>query len=150
LTSANKAAWRNGRPKSFPLYLVLFGALALAGCQGSTQTQAEQQARDYMTIVIGMEAVSRSHVVVTRSQAGWLVVFRDAYATCDQGAWFPGACRFGRQAPYQDVYTCVPDTGEISQVGASGDRSLGDDDPCQWPSPNGTRAPAPTAAPGSL
>src|SRR5947209_4123344 len=122
--------------------------LALCGCQLSPQARAEQQARQYMTVVIGADAVNRARVIVTRSQAGWLVMFRDAYATCDKGTWFPGACRFGRQAPYRDVYTSVPESGEIGQVGASGDSPFGNDDPCQWSSPDATRAPALTATPG--
>src|SRR5438874_5915468 len=120
------------------LMLFLIGLLslllALDGCQGSTKARAEQQARHLMTLVIGADAVNRAQVVVTRSEAGWLVMFRDAYATCDQGVWFPGACRFGRQAPYRDIYTCVPDSGEIGQVGASGDSPFGAEDPCQWSS----------------
>jgi len=123
--------------------------LALGGCQGNTHAGAEQRARAIMTIVIGADAVNRSHVVVSRSQGGWLVMFRGAYATCDQGVWFPGACRNARQTPFQDVYACVPDSGEIGQVGASSEGPIGDDDPCQWRSPNATVAPAPTAAPGS-
>lgn len=129
--------------------IILPAVLVLAGCQGSTQAQAEQRARDYMTIVIGADAVKRAHLDTHRSQAGWMVIFRDAYATCDQGTWFPGACSSGRQTPFRDVYTCVPDSGEIGQAGTSGDLPFGNEDLCQWPSPNGTRAPAPTAIPGT-
>jgi hypothetical protein len=135
------------RLKSILLCLSLL--LALRGCQLSPQARAEQQARDYMTIVIGADAVNRAHVAISRSPAGWMVIFRDAYATCDQGTWFPGACRFGRQTPYRDVYTCVPDNGEIGQVGASGDSPFGNDDLCQWSSPNATCAPELTATPGN-
>ena len=115
----------------------------LVACRQSDEQKAEQLAREYMTRAIGVNAVNRAHIEMRSSEAGWQVVFRDAYASCEEGAFWPGACRFGSRT-FRDVYACVDHNWMIRQVGASpATEPIGIQEVCQALPPI---APAPTAA----
>ena len=117
--------------------------LLTTSCQAKPEKKAEQLAREQMTRVIGADAVDRSVVVIRPSVVGWMVIFRDANASCDEGPFWPGACRFGNRV-FRDVYACVERNWNIRQKGASGEsESLGEEDLCQVPTTE-----LPTAEPG--
>ena len=81
------------------------------------------------------QLADRSVIEVRPSQAGWMVIFRDANASCEQGSWWPGACRFGNRV-FRDVYACVEWNWSINQMGYSGEsEALGEEDLCQAPAP---------------
>ena len=127
------------------ILLILF--LLTAACQEKPEKKAEQFAREQMIRTIGLSAVNRSHIEVHPSGVGWLVIFRDANASCVEGSFWPGACRFGAKV-FRDVYACVEHDWNIGQIGASGaSESLGSEDLCQAPLPGATTEPLPTAAP---
>ena len=122
---------------------ILVVLLALTtSCQLKPQKKAENIAREQMTRVIGGNAVDRSVIEVHPSKVGWMVIFRDANASCEEGSWWPGACRFGNRV-FRDVYACVERNWSIEQMGYSGEsESLKDEDICQLPAPE-----LPTAEP---
>lgn len=122
--------------------LTLVFLLLTTACQPKPEKKAEQIAREQMTAVIGVSAVNRSVIEVLPSTVGWMVIFRDANVSCDEGAFWPGACRFGNQV-FRDVYACVEHDWNIRQIGASSEsESLGEEDLCQLPTTE-----LPTAAP---
>src|SRR5215216_2876618 len=113
-----------------------------AACQLKAEKKAERLAREQMTRVMGTEAVDRSVVELRPSKVGWMVIFRDANASCEEGFSIRGACRFGNQV-FRDVYACVERDWDIRQMGNSGaSDSLGQEDLCQLPTPE-----LPTVAP---
>jgi hypothetical protein len=136
------------------LQWVIFGIIALALLivlnvldWQDPQQKAEQVAHDRMQQVIGSSAVNRAHVEVRSSAAGWMVVFRDANASCSEGTFWPGACRTGANT-FRDVYACVERDWQIRQMGASSASApLGAGDLCQAVSAGRTLAPALTAVP---
>lgn len=116
--------------------------LLTTSCQAKPENKAEQLAREQMTPVIGVSAVNRSVIEVRPSIVGWMVVFRDANASCDEEPFWPRACRFGAHV-FRDVYACVKRDWSIRQMGASSaSESLGAEDLCQT-----TTAPLPTTEP---
>jgi len=122
------------RPR-FVRFILLVLPLMTAACQPKLELKAEKIAREQMTPVMGAEAVDRSVIEVRPSQVGWMVVFRDANASCEQGSWWPGACRFGNRV-FRDVYACVEWDWNISQMGYSGEsEALGEEDLCLAPAP---------------
>ena len=124
-------------------FLLLVFLLLTAACQGKAEKKAEQLAREQMKGVIGASAVNRSTVEVRSSAVGWMVIFRDANASCEEGSFWPGACRFGNRM-FRDVYACVERNGEIRQMGASASEPLEEGDLCQSPSvvlPTATAGP---------
>ena len=103
-------------------------------------------ARASMRSHSGVAATNRASVQVVPARGGWLVIFHDAQATCDQGTWWPDACRDGARVVYRDVYACVLRDGWlIDQIGAS-PRRIAAGDLCTDPGP---RRPgvAPSVAP---
>jgi hypothetical protein len=112
-------------------WILLFLLFVLVSCQQIDAQRAEQTARWYMVQNIGIRAVLRAHVEVRPSKVGWMVIFRDAYASCDEGISFIGACRFAPTV-YKDVYACVPQDWTIRGVGATKEPvSVGAEDVCQ-------------------
>ena len=115
------------------LILLMF-LLLLTACQQRPEETAEQRARHLMAPVIGADAMQRAHVEVRPSTVGWLVIFRNANASCAEGTFWPGACRFGSRV-FRDVYACVERDWQIRQMGASSAvNSLGAEDLCDAPS----------------
>jgi hypothetical protein len=113
--------------------LILVFLLLTAACQPKPEKKAEQVAREQMTGVIGTNAIDRSVIEVRLSNVGWMVIFRDVNVSCDEGAFWPGACRFGNRV-FRDVYACVERDWNIRQMGASSEsKSLGEEDLCQLP-----------------
>lgn len=123
-------------------FITLVFLLLTTACQPKPEKKAEQLAREQMVGVIGESAVDRSVVEVRPSTVGWMVIFRDANVSCDEGPFWPGACRFGNRV-FRDVYACVERNWSIRQMGASGEtESFGEEDLCQVPT-----AELPTAEP---
>jgi len=122
---------------------LLIFLLLTASCQPKPEKKAEKVARDQMIRVMGENAVNRSVIEVRSSRVGWMVIFRDANASCEEGSFWPGACRFGNHV-FRDVYACIKRDWSIEQMGNSGEsESLGDEDLCQQlPAPE-----LPTATP---
>ena len=119
----------------FVRFILLVLLLPTASCQPKLEIKAEKVAREQMTYVMGADAVDRSVVEVHPSKVGWLVIFRDANASCEEGSWWPGACRFGNRV-FRDVYACVEWNWSIRQMGTSGEsEALGEEDVCQGPTP---------------
>jgi hypothetical protein len=115
--------------------MALIFFLLTSACQSEPEEKAEQLAREQMIAVIGANAVDRSVIEVHPSKVGWMVIFRDANASCDEGSFWPGACRFENRL-FRDVYACVERNWSIRQMGTSGEsESLGDEDLCQVPGP---------------
>ena len=128
--------------------LLLILLVLAAACQPDPKQKAEQLARHQMEATIGAKAVERAHVEIFPSRVGWMVVFRDANATCEEGVWWPGACDFAQtNQVYTDVYVCVERDGNMRQMGASSDKSLRTEDLCQAPPPGQTATVAPTMIP---
>lgn len=102
-------------------------------CQPNPEKKAENLAREQMLGVMGAEAINRSVIEVYPSKVGWMVIFRDANASCKEGFSLRGACRFGNRV-FRDVYTCVERNWSIRQMGTSGEsESLAEEDLCQAP-----------------
>ena len=100
------------------LFLVFL--LLLVACRQTDEQKAVQLAREYMSHTIGVNAVNRAHVETHFSQAGWQVIFRDAYASSDEGSLGPDACGLGGgDCVFKDVYTCIGGDWTIRQVGGS-------------------------------
>jgi hypothetical protein len=119
----------------FVKFILLVLLLLNASCQPKTEKKAEKIAREQMTYVMGADAVDRSVIEVHPSRVGWMVIFRDANASCEEGSFWPGACRFGNRV-FRDVYACVERNWSIRQIGASNkSESLGEEDLCQLPGP---------------
>ena len=115
--------------------IALIFFLLTNACQPNPEEKAEQLAREQMIGVIGVNAVDRSVIDAYPSKVGWMVIFRDANASCDKGSFWPGACRFENRI-FRDVYACVEGNWSIRQMGTSGESaSLGDEDLCQVPGP---------------
>jgi hypothetical protein len=130
----------------FTKLLSLALLLMLVACRQSDEQKAEQLAREYMTRAIGVNAVNRAHVETRSSEAGWQVIFRDAYASSKEGSLGPDACGWGgSDCVFRDVYACIDGDWMIRQVGGSpATVSLeAQDVVCQALPPI---APAPTAA----
>ena len=138
---------RSAQLVSFAL-LSLFGLVLLTVVdQRSPEQKAEQLAREQMRLVIGADAINRAHVEVRPSAVGWMVVFRNANASCADGVWWPGACRFAANS-FRDVYACVERDWRIRQMGAtSASEPLGTVDLCRAPPSGLTATLAPTSAP---
>jgi hypothetical protein len=115
---------------------ILLGLLLLTtACQSKSEKKAENLAREQMIGVMGTQAVDRSVIEVRPSKVGWMVIFRDANASCEEGFSLIGACRFGNRV-FRDVYACVERDWNIRQMGTSGEsRSLAEEDLCQVPGP---------------
>lgn len=124
----------------FARIISLIFLLLLVACQPQPEKKAEQLAREYMTTVIGESAVDRSAIEVRPSAVGWMVIFRNAHASCDEAILWRGACRDGNRE-FRDVYACVERNWMIRQIGGTGD-SIGEEDLCQTPATE-----APTAKP---
>ena len=119
----------------FVRLILLVCLLLMAACQPKLELKAQKIAREQMTEVMGAEAVDRSIIEVHPSRVGWMVIFRDANASCEKGSWWPGACRFGNRV-FRDVYACVEWNWSISQMGYSGEsEALDEEDVCQAPAP---------------
>jgi len=119
----------------FVKFILLVLVLTTAYCQPKPEKKAGKIAREQMTDVMGADAVDRSVIEVRPSKVGWMVIFRDANASCEEGSWWPGACRFGNRV-FRDVYACVEQNWIIEQMGYSSEsKSLGDEDLCQLPAP---------------
>ena len=115
----------------FVKFILLVLLLLTASCQQKFEKKAEKFAREQMTQVIGADAVDRSVIEVHPSKVGWMVIFRDANASCEEGFSLIGACRFGNRV-FRDVYACVERNWNIEQMGYSGESEpLGDEDLCQ-------------------
>lgn len=100
------------------LFLVFL--LMLVACRQNDEQKAVQLAREYMSHAIGANAVNRAHVEVHFSKAGWQVIFRDAYASSDEGSLGPDACGWGgSDCVFRDVYACIDGDWMIRQVGGS-------------------------------
>jgi uncharacterized protein YgiM (DUF1202 family) len=126
----------------FVKLITLVFLLLTASCQPKPEKKAEQVAREQMIGVMGADAVDRSVIEVHPSKVGWMVIFRDANASCEEGFSLRGACRFGDRV-FRDVYACVERNWSIRHMGASGEsESLGEEDLCQVPT-----AELPTAEP---
>jgi hypothetical protein len=118
--------------------------LMLAACQQNDEQKAEQLARKFMTEAIGANAVNRAHVEIRSSEAGWQVIFRDTYASCGEGSFWPGACSFGPRT-FRDVYACVDPNWMIHELGASSATDSVREQDVYHAMPSGpTIAPAPT------
>jgi len=119
--------------------------LLIVACQEHPEKRAEQVAREQIIQTIGIDAVNRSYIEVRPSAVGWMVVFSDAKASCEESSLWPGACRFASNV-YRDVYACVERDWRIRQIGGSGaSESLGMEDLCQAPLSDQTATPALTA-----
>jgi hypothetical protein len=120
--------------------LLLVFLLTLVACRQNDEQKAVQLAREYMSRTIGANAVNRAQVEVHSSEAGWQVIFRDAYASSDEGSLGPDACGWGGSScVFRDVYACIDSDWMIRQVGGSpATASLGTQDAvCQTLSPIG-------------
>jgi hypothetical protein len=116
-------------------FTLLILLLLTTSCQPKPEKKAEKLAREQMTRVMGDDAVDRSVIEVHPSKVGWMVIFRDANASCEEGFSLRGACRFGNRV-FRDVYACVERNWSIRQIGAGGEsESLGEEDLCQVPGP---------------
>jgi len=114
----------------FPLLVLL---LLTTSCQPKPEKKAENLAREQMLGVMGADAIDRSVIEVYPSKVGWMVIFRDANASCEEGFSLRGACRFGNRV-FRDVYACVERNWSIRQMGTSGESEpLGEEDLCQGP-----------------
>jgi hypothetical protein len=112
-------------------------------CQSNSEKKAENLAREQMIRVMGAEAVDRSVIEVYPSKVGWMVIFRDANASCEEGSFWPRACCFQNRV-FRDVYACVERNWSIRQMGTSGEsESLGEEDLCQVPELLPTAEPNP-------
>jgi hypothetical protein len=69
--------------------------MLITSCQPKPEKKAENLAREQMIGVMGEDAVDRSVIEVYASRVGWMVIFRDANASCKEGFSLIGACRFG-------------------------------------------------------
>jgi hypothetical protein len=119
----------------FVKFVLLALLLLTTSCQPKSEKKAEKLAREQMIRIIGANAVDRSVIEVHPSKVGWIVIFRDANASCDEGSFWPGACRFENRV-FRDVYACVESNWSIRQMGVSGkSESLGEEDLCQVPAP---------------
>ena len=129
----------------FVKFIIVVLLLLTTSCHPRPEKKAEKLAREQMTRVMGADAVDRSVIEVHPSEVGWMVIFRDANASCEEGFSLIGACRFGNRV-FRDVYACVQRNWNIEQMGYSGEsESLGEEDLCQQlPAPE-----LPTAAPNS-
>ena len=115
------------------IFLVLL--LLTTSCQSKSEKKVVTLAREQMIGVMGVDAVDRSVIEVYPSKVGWMVMFRGANASCEEGFSLRGACRSGNRG-YRDVYACVERNWSIRQIGASGEsESLGEEDLCQVPGP---------------
>jgi hypothetical protein len=76
------------KTRSLSLIALIFFLLTSA-CQPEPEEKAEQLAREQMIGVIGATAVDRSVIEVRPSKVGWMVIFRDANASCDEGSFWP-------------------------------------------------------------
>jgi hypothetical protein len=111
--------------------ILLIFLLLTTSCQTKPEKKAEKLAREQMALVMGADAVDRSVVEVHLSKVGWMIIFRDANASCQEGFSLIGACRFGNRV-FKDVYACVERNWNIEQMGYSGEsESLGEEDLCQ-------------------
>lgn len=126
----------------FVKFILLVLLLLTTSCQEKPEKKAEKLAREQMIWVMGADAVDRAVIEVHPSKVGWMVIFRDANASCEEGFSLIGACRFGNRV-FRDVYACVERNWSIRQIGASGEsKSLAEEDLCQVPGPE-----LPTAEP---
>jgi hypothetical protein len=115
--------------------IALIFFLLTSACQPEPEERAEQLAREQMIGVIGANAVKRSVIEVHPSKVGWIVIFREANASCEEGSFWPGACRFENRL-FRDAYACVERNWSIRQMGTGGEsESLGNEDLCQVPGP---------------
>ena len=115
----------------FVKFILLVLLLLTTSCQSKSEKKAEKVAREQMIQVMGAESVDRSVIEVRPSKVGWMVIFRDANASCEEGFSLIGACRFGNRV-FRDVYACVERDWSIRQMGTSGEsKSLGEEDLCQ-------------------
>jgi len=132
----------------FATRLFLLFLFVLVACQqNNDERKAEQLARTLMIEAIGANAVNRAHVEIRSSEAGWQVIFRDAYASCGEGSFWPGACSFGPRT-FRDVYACVDPNWMIHELGASSAIDpVGAQDICHALPTGPTIAPAPTYPP---
>ena len=111
----------------FPLLVLL---LLTTSCQPKPEKKAENLAREQMLGVMGADAIDRSVIEVYPSKVGWMVIFRDANASCEEGFSLRGACRFEKRV-FRDVYACVERNWSIRQIGTSGEsKPLGEEDLC--------------------
>ena len=69
----------------FVRFILLVLLLLTASCQPKLELKAEKIARERMTDVMGADAVDRSVIEVRPSNVGWMVIFRDANASCEEG-----------------------------------------------------------------
>ncbi len=100
--------------------LFLLALLMLAACRQTDEQKAEQIAREYMSHTIGASAVSRAHIETHASAAGWQVIFHDAYASSDEGPFWPDACGWGgSDCVFREVYACIDGDWMIRQVAGS-------------------------------
>src|SRR5688572_4149013 len=119
----------------FVNFILLVLLLLTASCQPKPEKRAEKVAREQMTQVMGEDAVDRSVIEVRPSKVGWMVIFQEANASCEEGFSLIGACRFGKRV-FRDVYACIERNWSIRQMGYSGEsESLGQEDLCQVPVP---------------
>jgi hypothetical protein len=126
----------------FVKFILLVLLSLTTSCQTKPEQKAEKLAREQMIQVMGAEAVERAVIEVQPSKVGWMVIFREANASCEEGFSLIGACRFGNRV-FRDVYACVERDWNIRQIGTSGESSsLGEEDLCQVPGPE-----LPTAEP---
>ena len=117
----------------FVKFILLVLLLLTTSCQSKSEKKAEKLAREQMIQVMGAEAVDRSVIEVRPSKVGWMVIFRDANASCEEGFSLIGACRFGNRV-FRDVFACVERNWSIRQIGASREsKSLAEEDLCQVP-----------------
>ena len=130
---------------SFLIFLLM-----LVACTQNDEQKAVQIAREWMIRTAGANAVHRAHVETRLSKTGWLVIFRDAYATSDEGSWWPDACGFGQtHCVYRDVFACVGHDWMIHEAGATAPTvSFENQTVCDADaSPTGIVSPAPTITP---
>jgi hypothetical protein len=117
----------------FVIFILLVLLLLTTSCQPKPEKKAEKLAREQMILVMGADAVDRSLIEIHSSKVGWMVIFRAANASCEEGFSLRGACRFGNRV-FRDVYACVERNWSIRQMGYSVE-SLGEEDLCQVPGP---------------
>ena len=116
-------------------FILLILLLLTTSCQPKPEKKAEKLAREQMIGVMGADAVDRSVIGVHPSKVGWMVIFRDANASCEEGFSLIGACRFGNRV-FRDVFACVERNWSIRQIGTSSEsKSLAEEDLCQAPGP---------------
>jgi hypothetical protein len=97
------------------------GTATATGVGGISAPQAQQAAVAAMRVAIGPQAVDRAHVEIRPAAGGWMVIFHDAQASCGEGRWWIGACRFGPDQVFRDVYACVSPQGGVGGFGTSGE-----------------------------